>query len=230
MKHLKLILLFSITVLTQSCINNDIINDRVDEKFSFNNSIDELTISQTYQYTTKYTDNVGEVQTPQITWSSSAPTIISVSNTGLLTSLSAGQATIRATVNSLEGGILSIEDVVTATTAIVDNSGPKEKNGTIKTTSSYTLRGNFVLKEIPNTNDLELTVDASYIASSNLPGLYLYFTNNPNTINGAKEIGKVAVFNGAHTYIIKDTGINDFSHLLYWCKPFSVKVGEGEIK
>ena len=54
-------------------------------------------------------------------------------------------------------------------------------------------------------------------------------TNNPNTASGAKEIQKVTVFNGAHKYIITNTKINDFNHLLYWCKPFGVKVGDGEI-
>ena len=87
-----------------------------------------------------------------------------------------------------------------------------------------------ILKEIPNTNDLELIISENYKASERLPGLYLYFTNNINTVANAKEIQKVTVFKGTHTYIIKNTGINDFTHLLYWCKPFGVDVGNGETK
>ena len=86
-----------------------------------------------------------------------------------------------------------------------------------------------MLSEIPGTNNLELKIENNYKASTSLPGLYLYLTNNPNTIANAKKIQKVAVFNGAHSYIIENTSINEFSHLLYWCKPFSVKVGDGEI-
>lgn len=230
MKQIKLFLLLSITILTQSCINDDIIDDTVNEKFTFNNSIIELTVNTTYQYSTKYTDNVGNVKTPTVTWTSSNPTIISVSNSGLITALTEGQATITASVTFLNGTITSIENTITATTTFVDNNGQNEKKGTIRTTSSYSLTGSFTLKEIPNTNNLELLIDSNYNASSSLPGLYLYLTNNPNTINGAKEVSKVGVFNGAHKYIITNTGINDFSHLLYWCKPFSVKVGEAEIK
>ncbi|CAL2101609.1 putative lipoprotein [Tenacibaculum sp. 190130A14a] len=227
MKHLQFLLVF--VFLFQSCIDNDIINDTVEEKLSINNPIQELTINNTYQYTTKYTDNVGNVQAAQISWNSSDPAIISVSSTGLITAFTKGTATITASTTSSNGATLSTSNTVTATEDMVDNSGPKEKTGTIRTTSSYTLTGTFTLKEIPNTNDLELIVNDDYRASSSLPGLFLYLTNNSNTVSGAKEISAVSVFNGAHTYTIKDTKINDFSHLLYWCKPFSVKVGDAEI-
>ncbi len=222
-------LLLFVCVL-QSCVENDIINDTVDESLSINNPIEKLTINETYQYTTKYTDNVGATQTPTIIWSSSNQNIISVSNTGLIEAIATGEAIITAKTTSATGKEIKVENKVIATTEIIDNNGPLEKSGTIRTTSSYALNGTFTLKEIPNTNDLELSINADYNASTALPGLYLYLTNNPSTNGGAKEIQKVAVFNGAHKYIITDTGINEFKYLLYWCKPFSVKVGEGEIK
>lgn len=226
----RLPFLFLLAIVLQSCVGNDIIEDRVDEKLAINNPIEQLTINKTYQYTTKYTDNVGQVKTPQVTWTSSQPGIISVSNTGAITALTIGQATITASVMTADGKTISTDDMVMTTNQMIDNNGPKEKSGTIRTTSSYALRGDFTIKEIPNTNDLELSISANYTASSSLPGLYLYLTNNPNTVSNAKEIAKVTVFNGAHKYTIKNTSINDFSHLLYWCKPFSVKVGDGEIK
>lgn len=196
------------------------------ERLTINNPITELDAdtNQTHQYTTTYTDQTGQTQTPQITWSSSDTNIASISSTGIITANSIGSVTITASV-TLNGNTTTDQDTITIT-----GSTPKEKTGTIKTTSSYPLSGTFTLKEIPNTNDLELIVNADYNASTALPGLYLYMTNNPNSVGGAKEIQKVAVFNGAHTYIIKNTGIDDFNHLLYWCKPFSVKVGDAEIK
>ncbi|WP_299161690.1 Ig-like domain-containing protein [uncultured Tenacibaculum sp.] len=198
----------------------------VAERLTINNPITELNAdtSQTHQYTTTYTDQTGQTQTPQITWSSSDTSIASISSTGIITAVSIGSVTITASV-TLNGNTTTDQNTITIT-----GSAPKEKTGTIKTTSSYPLSGTFTLKEIPNTNDLELIVNADYNASTALPGLYLYITNNPNSVGGAKEIQKVAVFNGAHTYIIKDTGIDDYNHLLYWCKPFSVKVGDAEIK
>ncbi|WP_299675416.1 Ig-like domain-containing protein [uncultured Tenacibaculum sp.] len=228
MKQLS-ILLLSIFLL-QSCVQDDIINDRVDASFSITNPITEITLNDTFQLTTKYTDNVGKTVTTNITWSSSNEMIATVSNSGLVTAVAQGQATIMASIVSEEGETITDEIVVTVTMDQVDNNTTQEKTGTIRTTSSYVLEGTFTLREIPNTNNLELVINDNYRASSSLPGLYIYLTNNPNTVNNAKEIQAVRVFNGAHTYIIEDTGINDFSHILYWCKPFSVKVGEAEIQ
>ena len=228
MKHISFLLIFFL--IFQSCIDNDIIDDRVEEKLSINNPIEKLTINTSHQYSTKYTDNVGNVTSTQVSWNSSNSSIISVTQTGLINALAEGVATITASTITSAGKTIIVNNEVTATQEIVDNSGPKEKTGTIRTTSSYTLTGTFTLKEIPNTNDLELIINSDYQASSSLPGLYLYLTNNPNTASGAKEIAAVSVFNGAHKYTIKDTNINDFSHLLYWCKPFGVKVGDAEIK
>jgi len=100
--------------------------------------------------------------------------------------------------------------------------------GTIRTTSSYKLEGDFTLKE----EDGKLIIDIAdnYEASDALPGLYIYLTNNPNTNTGAVEIGAVDIFKGAHTYEVTGVNINDFDYLLYFCKPFGVKVGDGEIK
>ena len=228
MKQLS-ILLLSIFLL-QSCVQDDIINDRVDASFSITNPITEITLNDTFQLTTKYTDNVGKTVTTNITWSSSNEMIATVSNSGLVTAVAQGQATIMASIVSEEGETITDEIVVTVAMDQVDNNTTQEKTGTIRTTSSYVLEGTFTLREIPNTNNLELVINDNYRASSSLPGLYIYLTNNPNTVNNAKEIEAVRVFNGAHTYIIEDTGINDFSHILYWCKPFSVKVGEAEIQ
>ncbi|WP_420553749.1 Ig-like domain-containing protein [Tenacibaculum aiptasiae] len=198
----------------------------VAERLTINNPVTELDAdtNQTHQYTTTYTDQTGQVQTPQITWSSSDSNIASVSSTGLVTANSIGTVTITASV-IVNGNTTTDQSSIT-----IKGSAPKEKSGTIKTTSSYALSGTFTLKEIPGTNDLELSINADYNASTSLPGLYLYMTNNPSNIGNAKQIQKVAVFSGAHNYIIKDTGIDDFNHLLYWCKPFSVKVGDAEIK
>ncbi|QXP68817.1 Ig-like domain-containing protein [Polaribacter sp. R2A056_3_33] len=196
----------------------------IDERISINNPIEDLNINNTHQYTTTYTNSSGETENTAITWQSSNTNVLTVSNTGLITAIAPGEAVVTATVNS------SNNTLTTQDTVIVIGNTTQEKTGTLKTSSSYELRGDFTLKEIPNTNDLELTIDENYKASDRLPGLYLYFTNNINTVANAKEIQKITVFEGAHTYIIKNTGINDFTHLLYWCKPFGVDVGNGETK
>ncbi len=197
----------------------------VGESLSINNPIAELTAGQTHQYTTTYSNANGQNQNVAVRWQSSDAAIATIDNTGKVMAVKAGQTTLTVSYTNASGQTLT-----DTTSLTVKAPQIRQKSGTIKTTSSYELKGSFVIKEIPGTNDLELIVAADYKASTALPGLYLYLTNNPNTIANAKEIKKVAVFNGAHRYLIENTGINDYSHLLYWCKPFSVKVGEGEIQ
>ena len=102
-----------------------------------------------------------------------------------------------------------------------------ERTGSLQTTSSYLLEGDFVLSEIDGI--LTLSFASNYKASTALPGLYVYLTNNPNTTSGAYEIGKVTDFNGVHTYTLPSSiGIMDYDYVLYFCKPFNVKVGDGQ--
>jgi hypothetical protein len=53
----------------------------------------------------------------------------------------------------------------------------------------------------------------------------------PTSIADAYEIGPVTVFQGIHSYNLPSTiSIYDYSYILYWCKPFGVKVPEGQIQ
>lgn len=122
----------------------------------------------------------------------------------------------------------------TSTTTIDNNTGtgivlaPQFYEGEIISTSSYILEGNFRYEH--NGTQITLSLDENYRASTSLPGLYIYLGNNPNTVNGAIEIAKVTVFNGAHEYILPPSiELADYKYLIYWCKPFSVPVGEGTI-
>ncbi|MGC6422275.1 MAG: hypothetical protein ACON47_10230 [Flavobacteriaceae bacterium] len=100
--------------------------------------------------------------------------------------------------------------------------------GPIRSTSSYLLEGNYRLEHTGQ--NIILRLDESYRADTALPGLYVYLTNNPATPLGGFEIGMVTVFEGAHQYSLPDTiALMDFKYILYWCKPFSVKVGDAQI-
>lgn len=58
----------------------------------------------------------------------------------------------------------------------------------------------------------------------------MYLTNNPNSIANAYEIGEVTIFDGAHSFELdaNEVGLTDFDFVLYFCKPFNVKVGDGQ--
>ena len=97
--------------------------------------------------------------------------------------------------------------------------------GQIRSTSSYLLQGNFRYEF--DRQNIVLSLGENYRADTALPGLYVYLTNNPTTPSGGYEIGKVTVFEGAHQYNLPASiALMDYKYILYWCKPFSVKVGD----
>lgn len=217
------LLLACISLLLASCIGDDILDDFVEPVVRISNPIDTLAVGESFQFEAMFLDNVGMPQTATPSWQSSDPSIITVDPSGRAEALNPGAVDITATV-TFEGSDYSDQFPLVAGAATVQ--APSERNGVIMTTSFYTLEGDFVLREMPGGN-LQLEVADNYRASSALPGLYIYLTNNPNSTAQALEIGEVTVFEGAHSYEIPNTGLNQFEYILYFCKPFSVKVGEG---
>lgn len=214
--------------LLTSCIGDDIIADEVPERLRINNRIDSLRLGDSFQFEVMFFNNIGQAEDRQVDWTTSDANVISVSPNGLATAHEKGAATITATVNIPDKAPVedSFEVVVSDVTTEVE--AMTNRNGSIKTTSSYVLTGDFELFQ--EGNSLILSFDESYRASSALPGLYVYLTNNPNTTTNAYEIGMVTQFNGAHTYEIPaDIGLDTYNYLLFFCKPFRVKVGDGEI-
>jgi len=223
MKFLNLIFL-SITVLfIHSCIQDDFVDDKVDPVLRITSLIDSLEINTEFQFESLYLNNIGNEENASVEWSSSDNTIISIREDGLATALADGTATIKVSFDDA-GNILEAEQVVHVgdTTIIVDQS----IMGSIMTTSSYTLEGDFILTE--NSTGIEIEFLENYAASTALPGLYIYLSNNRNSVANGFEIGAVDVFNGAHSYEIPGFSSTDFQYLVYFCKPFNVKVGDGE--
>lgn len=225
MRFFSLILLVS---LLFSCIGEDVVDDYVAPQIRLTNPISSLEEGTSYQFEFQFFNNVGQAEAVTASWSSEDPSIVSVSATGLASALEIGTTNLSVTYQDEFGesatDALSVE--VGESTVVVE---VMSKSGSIATTSSYDLMGDFTLTELPD-GRLDLSFGADYVADSGLPGLYIYLTNNPSTTNGALEIGAVQTFEGAHNYLIEGASINDHSHVLYFCKPFNVKVGDGEIE
>ena len=217
---------FLLALMASGCIGDDIIFDEVEEAARITNPLDTLGVGEEYQFEGMFTNNIGVVEERAILWSSSDPTIVSVDENGLAMGLAKGMAEIKATVE-LEGkpSVEDINEIVIDEETVVSNIS---KSGMLTSTSSYNLKGGFTITENNGKLDIEFADD--YEASTALPGLYVYLANNPSSINSALEIGKVEVFDGGHSYELDDIGINEYQYLLYWCKPFNVKVGEGVIE
>lgn len=215
----------SISILLSSCIKDDIIEDFVEPTLRITTNPDTITINSTYQFEFMYLNNIGLEEEIVPIWSSSDPGIIDIDVNGLATTKALGSSDITIEYKNSE---IDLKETINVAVGLSTVESSNEKSGTIQTTSSYALEGNFILKE--NGNHLILEFFEDYKASSALPGLFVYLSNNRNSIANAYQISAVETFSGAHTYSIENIGINDYEFLLYFCKPFNVKVGDGEIK
>ncbi len=212
------------TIILASCVGDDFINDRVDPLIRITNPVDTIELNTTYQYEAIYLNEVGQQETVNFEWSSSNASVISLTDSGLASANALGDALI--TISYQDGSMTLIEETMVS----VGNSTVSSNEsitGTIQTTSFYTLEGDFELLETDT--GLELNIMDNYQASSNLPGLYIYLSNNRNSVANALEVSPVTVFQGSHSYTIEDVGLNDYQFIVYYCKPFNVKVGEAEL-
>ncbi len=206
------------------CIGDDIVDDYVPPAVKITNPVDTLAEGSTWQFVAKFTNNIGAEEDLPVQWSSSNLPVLTIDENGLATAVSKGPATVTAEATYQGTTVEDSWQVIVDETTIVN---PTTRSGEIKTTSSYALKGSFIITT--EGNGIKITISDDYMASTALPGLYVYLGNNPNSIANAHEIGLVQVFNGAHSYTVPDVGLNDYSYILYWCKPFNVKVGEGKI-
>ncbi len=191
------------------------------------NRILQITVATEHSFEIEYTDENGILANPSnISWESSDPNIISIDENGRLRAEATGSASI--TVSTLVSNtLISYSNFITVVEPVAVST-ITSYSGSIQTKSSYALEGGFTLSI--REGQLVLSLDKDYKASSSLPGLYVYLSNNRNTTSQAYEIAKVTVFQGAHEYILpSNIGLMDYQYILYWCKPFNVKVGEAVI-
>ena len=217
--------------LGQGCIGDDIIFDEVPERVTISTLIDSLQTGKTHTFQATFFNNIGIEEERPVLWSTSDENIAQTTQSGTVTGIAPGTTQIKASIAVASGLVIQDEILLTVTNQEVENPNTQEptiRTGTIQSTSSYVLEGDFTLES--NEDELILKLAENYKASSSLPGLYVYLTNNPNTLNNAFEISKVNIFNGAHTYTLPPgTEIDTYNYVLYYCKPFGVKVGDGAI-
>ena len=210
------------TLLVSSCIKDDFIDDFTEPELTILNVLDTIAIDTDFQFESRYLNNVGQEEQVDVIWSSFDSEVIAITADGLATGIAAGEATLSVqTSGLLEELSASIMVNVGTTTVEVETVSI---TGQIVTTTFYELTGSFELTETEK--GLLLEIGNDYRASSSLPGLYVYLSNNRNSISNAFEISKVTTFSGAHSYEIPDLSLTDYNFIVYYCKPFNVKVGE----
>jgi len=218
-------ILLSLLAVLSGCIGDDLIDDRVDEQIRIMSNVDTIGFGEEYQFEASFFNNIGAETEASVEWSSSDEEIITIDQTGLAKAITSGMANIYASVDLTEKIIRDTISIVVGENTVVSI---ESRSGKIEASSFYTLEGSFTM--IDEDGKITIAFEEDYEASDALPGLYVYLTNNPNTVSGALEIGKVEVFKGEHTYELEGLDINEYNHILYWCKPFGVKVGDGDIE
>ena len=225
MKNLSFFL-FSLLLLS-GCIKDDFIDDLVDPVIRISNPIDSIQVNTDYQFETVYLNNIGLEEEVDVEWNSLDDSIIELDENGLATAKQIGTTIITAVYRDVDGVMVSDNISVAVGENPNTSMGLQSFEGTIRTTTFYVLEGDFDYLETET--GVMIDIKSNYRASSSLPGLYIYLTNNPNSIANALEVSAVSVFSGAHNYTIPDVEFKEYSHILYYCKPFNVKVGDAAL-
>jgi len=224
MKNISLLILGCFLAFA-SCVGDDFLEDFVGESIRITSSIDSLEVNTSFQFESMYLNNIGQEENADVTWSSSDTDILEINQNGLAIAREKGEVTISVEfVGEAETVRDEVNVVVGESTVIVE----QRIEGKVETTTFYELEGDFVFREDGDKIILEFGPD--YIADNRLPGFYVYLSNNRNSIANAFEIGEVTTFRGAHSYEIEGVGFNDYKNIVYFCKPFNVKVGDGVLQ
>ena len=225
---MRILTLLYLALFFSACVGDDIIDDYVQPTLRITNPVSEIEEGTSYRFEHQFVNNVGQPETVGVRWSSGDAALLDIDDTGLANALAPGSTTVTATFTDEFDETVSVTENVEigATTVVVEEMF---RTGTARSTSSYPLEGEFRLTAL-ETGELQLSFFDDYSADDRLPGLYVYLSNNPNSIGGAYEIGPVEIFEGAHDYVFSGPELAEYAYVLYFCKPFNVKVGDGPIE
>lgn len=204
------------------CVGTDIVNDSIPTRVAIKNPIDSLQIGVDYQFEASYYDESGVEAPAAINWISTNSQVVSIGSNGLALALQPGSTEIIASFQSASDTILLVSGENTSATTQL-------RSASLMTVSSYPLDGTATLEEQDN-GSLYLRFANDFNTTSALPGLYVYLSNNVTTTANAYEIGAVTQFSGAQEYLLDGSvSISEYDYVLFFCKPFNVPVGNGEL-
>ena len=152
-----ILIIFSILIC--ACIKDDFIDDSVDPEVRITNKLDTIEIGTTFQFEAMYLNHVGVEEDVPLIWSSSDTTVVALSEDGLAEAEEFGNSIIMV---EYDNGQSIISDSFSLAVGEETVSVPTERTGTIQSTSSYILQGDFILKQ--NGADLILEFEDNYQA------------------------------------------------------------------
>ncbi|MFT6965485.1 MAG: hypothetical protein ACJAT1_000691 [Marivirga sp.] len=232
MNKYVLIITYSLYAFITGCIGVDIV-DKLESsapQIMISTSIDTLKIGDEYQINATVIDEQGRpLINPSFAWNAITPNTVSINTNGSVIGLSRGEAVITVQFKQL---LDSLSFHVGETTSIqssrkIDFSG---KNG-------YDVDGTGEISARDSEIILEFNADFS---ADNGPGLVVYLSNNPSSVQGGVELTPLMANSGAQSYNISQilnqngnnmaVGLSSYDYVIIYCKPFGVTFGVGAIQ
>jgi len=156
-----------------------------------------------------------QISDVDFSWTSSNPDVATIDQSGNLTTLSEGMSVITAAANDISSSFtVMVGDLVT-------------RAGLFNGLNGYSVSGDVNLIEEENGLMLEL---GSNFSASNGPELYVYLSNNSNSISGGFEVSELRKNSGSDLYEIDESiTIDQFNHVIIYCKPFGLAFGSASL-
>ncbi len=209
-----------------SCIGTDLIEEtEVPEQVLISTNISSIKIGDDVQFGAVYTNKYGMTENKQIIWSTSTPEIASVTSSGLVSALKAGDAVIKANAANAESF-----RIIKVSADPVTETGIKTRSGTFMSagSGSYTVAGDVLITTQDGKS--KITVKDNFKASIG-PSLYLLLTNHTNgsymvmnnnpAVNGTSaqiSLTRLTNFQGEMTWDVP-TGVDvkNYKYALLYC-------------
>ncbi len=179
--------------------------------------VSTVAVGDTIQFMAEVTNILGEVlHDLEVEWSSSEPQVFNFFSSGNGVTVMEGISMIKASSGMIMSPIKNIEI-----------GSAQNLEATFSGLNGYTVSGMAVLSQSgPN---LVLKFKDNFNAQPG-PGLFVYLSNNMNSVAGGREISTLKANSGSQVYEIANTDINAFQFVIIHCKPFNVPFGAGKFE
>ena len=152
-------------------------------------------------------------------WRSSDPSIATIDNSGLLSTIEPVTVDIIASTDGIDSHVAFLQVLGESRTGMF-----MKKPGT-----SYTVRGTAILETLED-GSLELHFGSDFSSSSG-PGLHVYLSTANRVNAGSLDLGDLKMNSGGQSYQISGgVELETYNWVIIHCLPFNVTFGFAELK
>ena len=186
-----IILLFPLSLA--SCIGTDVLEAEVfPERVQITALADTIKVGESFQFDAVFFNTSGEVEETNLDWESLDNNIVAIDQNGIATAVEAGETKI-----FVHAGLVTDSVMVTAG-AVTVSGNADARTGTFVGLNNYNVSGTFSM-ELVGESSVRLSFDDNF-STSNGPGLFVYLSNNENSVSGGVELGELKSNRGAQNY------------------------------